>query len=63
MKANEYKVLSEAVEEGVSYGYQRAFKYSDNPTPDAIQAAIVNAVVLQICEYFYFEGTKYANND
>lgn len=62
MKANEYKVLSEAVEEGVSYGYQRAFKYSDDPTPDAIQAAIVDAVMLQVCEYFYFEATNDANN-
>lgn len=55
MKANEYKILSETVEEGVAYGYQRAFKYSDNPTPDAIQAAIVDAVMLQICEYFIFD--------
>lgn len=61
MKANEYKVLSEAVEEGVSYGYQRAFKYSDDPTPDAIQAAIVDAVMLQICEYFFFEDLNNAN--
>lgn len=63
MKANEYKILSEAVEEGVSYGYQRAFKYSDNPTPDAIQASIAGAVMLQICEYFIFEDMKDANND
>jgi len=58
VKPNEYKVLSEAVEEGVSYGYQRAFKYSDDPTPDAIQAAIVDAVMLQVCEYFYFDDMK-----
>lgn len=58
MKPNEYKILLEAVEEGASYGYQRAFKYSHNPTPDAIQAAIVDAVMLQICEYFYFEDTN-----
>ena len=63
MKANEYLVLSEAVEEGVSYGYQRAFKYSDNPTPDAIQAAIVDAVMSQVCEYFFFEDMNNANND
>lgn len=61
MKPNEYKVLSEAVEEGVSYGYMRAFKYSDDPTPDAIQAAIVDAVMLQICEYFFFEDLNNAN--
>ena len=58
MKPNEYKILLEAVEEGVSYGYQRAFKYSDDPTPDAIQAAIVDAVMLQVCEYFIFEDMK-----
>lgn len=61
MKANEYKILSEAVEEGVSYGYQRAFKYSDNPTHDAIQAAIVDAVMTEICQYFLFEDLNNAN--
>lgn len=54
MKPNEYLILGEAVEDGVNLGYTRAFKYSDNPTPDAIQAAIVDAVMLQICEYFIF---------
>ena len=32
MKANEYKILEECVERGVDYGYQRAFKHTDNPS-------------------------------
>lgn len=60
MKPNEYKILLEVVEEGVSCGYMRAFKYVDNPTPEAIQAAIVDAVMFQICEYFWFEDLNNA---
>lgn len=62
MKANEYLILSEAVEEGVAYGYMRAFKYVDNPTPEMVKDAVVQAVMASICEYFIFEDLNNAND-
>ena len=32
MKVNEYKILAECVERGVTFGMARAVKYTDTPT-------------------------------
>ena len=56
MKCNEYLVLSEAVEEGIAYGWMRAHKHVDNPTEESIKDAIQNAVMTSICEYFWFDS-------
>ena len=58
MKANEYLVLSECVEDGINLGYTRAHKHTDNPTEQQIKAAIADAAMLQICEYFIFDGDR-----
>jgi len=55
MKANEYVILTRAIEEGVSYGLKRAHKHTDSPTEEAMQQAIEEAVVTSICEVFNFE--------
>ena len=55
MRVKTYTVLERAVEEGVKYGYTRAFKYVDNPTRDAIEDEVVKAVMNQICEVFDFD--------
>ena len=56
MRPNEYKVLEMAVGDGVELGWNRAHKHNDNPGPEQIQAAILDAVTGQICEWFIFEG-------
>ena len=58
MKANEYKILEECVERGVDYGYQRAFKHTDNPSEDVIKECISRNIMMEICEYFNFEDNK-----
>ena len=55
MKAKEYQVLDMAVESGVRGGWHRAHKHTDKPTPEAIQEAIVQAVLNDICEWFEFD--------
>jgi len=58
MKPNSYRVLDRAVEEGVEYGWNRAYKYTDTPGPDTIKEQIMIAVMNAICEYFTFDDDE-----
>lgn len=56
MKANEYKLMADCVEDGIEAGWHRAHKYGE-PKPEQIREAIYDAVMLEIGEYFDFEPT------
>ena len=43
------------VEEGIRYGWQRAYKHTDHPTEDGFKTAIEQAVMNAICEVFEFD--------
>lgn len=58
MRANEYLVLSEAVEEGIAYGWMRAHKHVENPSEEAIKEQLVNSVMSSIAEYFWFDEVR-----
>lgn len=61
MKANEYKLIRQAVEEGIAFGVRRAYKHVDTYPPNAIQMdTIAEEAINSICEWFVFEG---ASND
>lgn len=62
MKVNEYKVLVEAVEQGIRYGIHRTFKYDDRPVGreelmarERTSGALAAAVINEICEWFEFD--------
>ena len=55
MQVKEYTVLTDCVERGVSYGMTRAYKHTDTPTTEYIKNQIVDAVLLEISEYFNFK--------
>lgn len=52
MKAKDYKALDRAVQEGVIIGYRKAYKHASPPTEDQIVAAIEEAVIISIYEWF-----------
>ena len=56
MKAREYRVLEHAIEVGVEYGWNRAHKHVDAPSPEAIQNAVCAAVMNEITEWFEFDS-------
>ena len=59
MKPKYYDIIVRAVEEGVPYGWHRAHKHEERPTPEAVQEAIASAVIDAICEVFTFDtGTS-----
>ena len=55
MKTRIYYVLSRAVEEGISYGWQRAHKHTDKPDEAHILDQIEQAIMNAICETFSFD--------
>jgi len=52
MKVKVYNILDRAIEEGVAYGYNRAYKHTDTPTPEQVMREIETAVMNEICEVF-----------
>jgi hypothetical protein len=55
MQVKEYTVLTDCVERGVAFGMARAYKHTDTPTPEYINGQIVDAVLVEISEYFNFK--------
>jgi hypothetical protein len=59
MKAKEYNLLIQCIENGVDHGMLRAYKYDDKPSNEQIKQTIVDSVLFEICEWFNFdEGVK-----
>ena len=52
LKPKTYRILTEAVESGVQYGYHRAYKHTDNPDPEQMKDTIITAVMNEIFEWF-----------
>lgn len=57
MKLKAYSIIERAVEEGVTYGYNRAFKHTDAPKTEVLKDSIANAVMNEICEIMDFSDT------
>ena len=55
MKANEFKIMSDAVEYGIDYGWRRAYKHTDKPSEDGIKREIFESIMNYICENFVFD--------
>jgi hypothetical protein len=47
--------MERCVEDGVAYGYRRAFKHTDNPPEEVILDSIVSGVMLELSAWFDFE--------
>ena len=54
MMVKEYTLLMECIEDGISTGYRRAFKHTEEPGEEYIKEKIFEAVQNEICEYFEF---------
>ena len=53
-----YPVLQMCLENGITLGYNRAFKHNDHPTEEAIKESIQQAITNEICEWFDFEDVQ-----
>lgn len=57
IRANCYDILSRAIEEGVTYGWQRAHKHTDTPSTEQVCEEIKQAVMNAISEVFFFDDS------
>ena len=55
MKPNYYEILSRAVEQGVGFGLNRAYKHTPTPDPENVKESIHDEVMSAICEVFSFD--------
>lgn len=63
MKPKTYPILVQAVEEGVAYGFHRAYKHNDKPSDDEIKEAITNAVITELFEWFDIDDLEKYTDD
>jgi hypothetical protein len=54
MKVKTYNVLSRAVEEGVRYGYNRAFKHCEAPGEKEICNSVYDGIMNELNDWFTF---------
>jgi hypothetical protein len=54
MRANEYRLLERCVELGLELGWNRAHKHHDNPDPEVIEEQQLQAIMVEVCEWFNF---------
>lgn len=56
MKVRENVILFEAIKSGVIFGWNRAFKHTDEPSISLIEENIIENVLTCACEYFNFNN-------
>lgn len=62
-KPKTYRILTEAVENGVKYGYHRSYKHTDSPDPEQVKDTIINSVMNEIFEWFDVDDMENYSDD
>ena len=52
LRVDAYRVADDAVERGIAYGWMRAHKHTDTPSPDHVREQIHAAVMNELSDYF-----------
>lgn len=56
MKPKPRLVLELCIKQGIDYGWQRAYKYTDTPDENAIKQEIEEAIWQQVWDWFDMES-------
>ena len=56
MKPKPRLVLELCIKQGIDYGWQRAYKYTDTPDENAIKQEIEEAIWQQVWDWFEMES-------
>lgn len=55
MKPKTYQLLERCIDDGISLGYNRSYKHTDDPSEEHMKQEIFRAVMNEICEWFDFD--------
>lgn len=55
IKIKTYHIISEAVDAGIGYGWNRAHKHTDNPDENYIKERIYDAIMSGLCDIIDFD--------
>lgn len=55
IKIKAYTIISQAVENGILYGWNRAHKHTDTPGEEHIKEQIYNAIMNDLCDVVDFD--------
>ena len=55
MRINEYKVMADCIERGIKTGTERVCNYSYKADDIDIKNELYEAIMHEICEYFFFD--------
>ena len=58
MRANDYKALEQAIDEGVDYGFVMAYKHNEAPSEANVREAVKGAVMASVGEWFTFDDQR-----
>ena len=58
MRENERALLTACIDTGISFGWNRAHKHTDEPNEHRIQEEIENAIWYEIDQYFVFDSER-----
>jgi hypothetical protein len=58
MKPKTYKILTDCIDNGIEYGWNRAHKHTDQPDSNVVKECIEDAIMLEISENFSFEDDE-----
>lgn len=56
MKPKAYELFLRCLDDGVDWGFKRAFKYTDSPDEHTIKENIKDEIMNQLYEWFSFEN-------
>ncbi len=59
MKPKILPVLEMCIENGLAYGYTRAFKHDDDPSEEFITNTIKESIMHELYEWFDFDKVDY----
>lgn len=58
VKINAYKVIDDAIDRAIRYGYNRAHKHVDRPSEDQMIDEIHRAIMNELCELLTFDSER-----
>jgi len=54
IKVHVYPIVADAITTAIELGWKRAYKHTDNPSPEIIKQEIETAILNSLCEILQF---------